>query len=113
MRRAWTPLAFALLLLAAAPAAAAPDGPTANQCKQIDARLVTPCYGVDVLARDGQAHCKAAGACASDEQAIAGYGRSWTHRALAFQESLSREMPLRNAPWIGTHNSFNSIAEMG
>ena len=22
-------------------------------------------------------------------------------------------MPLRNAPWVGTHNSFNSIAEMG
>ena len=102
-----------VVLLVPAPAAAAPDGPTANQCRQVDEHLVTPCYGADVLARDGQAHCKAAGACASDEEAIAAYERSWTHRALAFQESLSRDVPLRDAPWIGTHNSFNSIAEMG
>src|SRR3954467_12051812 len=113
MRRAWMLLALAVVLLAPAGAAAAPDGPTANQCKQVDGHLVTPCYGADVLARDGQAHCKAVGACASDEPAIASYERSWTHRALAFQESLSRALPLRDAPWIGTHNSFNSIAEMG
>src|SRR3954452_23499508 len=113
MRPAWMLLALAVVLLAPAGAAAAPDGPMANQCKQVDDHLVTPCYGADVLARDGQAHCKAVGACASDEPAIAGYERSWTHRALAFQESLSRDLPLRDAPWIGTHNSFNSIAEMG
>src|SRR6478672_7026160 len=110
MRRAWMLIALAVLLVPAS-AAAAPDGPTANRCKQVDEHLVTPCYGADVLARDGQAHCKAAGA--SDEGAIAAYERSWTHRALAFQESLSRDVPLRDAPWIGTHNSFNSIAEMG
>src|SRR3954454_12949088 len=111
MRRAWM-LLVALLAFAPA-AAAAPDGPAAGQCKQVDEHLVTPCYGADVLARDGQAHCKAVGACASDEPAIASYERSWTHRALAFQESLSRDVGLRDAPWIGTHNSFNSIAEMG
>src|SRR4051794_9505193 len=111
MRRAWM-LLVALLAFAPA-AAAAPDGPAADQCKQVDGHLVTPCYGADVLARDGQADCKAVGACASDEPAIASYERSWAHRALAFQESLSRDVPLRDAPWIGTHNSFNSIAEMG
>src|SRR3954453_18990766 len=131
MRRAWM-LLVALLALApaatapagpdgplagpaapAAPPTAAPAGPLAAQCAQADAHLVTPCYGADVLGRDAEAHCRAAGACASDEQAIAGYERSWAHRALAFQERLSRTVPLRDAPWIGTHNSFNSIAEMG
>src|SRR3954469_14963244 len=111
MRRAWMLL---VALLAFAPAAsAAPDGPMANQCKQVDDQLVTPCYGADVLARDAQAHWQGGGPCAADEPAIASYERSWTHRALAFQESLSRDVPLRDAPWIGTHNSFNSIAEMG
>ena len=106
-------LLAALALALPAAAQAAPDGPLAGQCRQVDAHLVTPCYGADVVSRDAQAHCRAAGACPSDEQAIAGYERSWTHRALAFQEALSRDVPLRDAPWIGTHNSFNSIAEMG
>src|SRR3954451_21840704 len=113
MRRAWMLLATFVVLAAAPAAHAAPDGPLADQCAQVDGHLVTPCYGADVLGRDAEAHCRAAGACASDEQAIAAYEGSWTHRALAFQERLSRTVPLREAPWIGTHNSFNSIAEMG
>jgi hypothetical protein len=36
-----------------------------------------------------------------------------TGDALAFQYELASDMPLRNAPWVGTHNSFNSSAEMG
>src|SRR4051794_30982453 len=106
-------IAAALALVLAAPAAAAPDGPLANDCREVDPSLVTPCYGADVLARDGQAACRAGGACPSDEQAIVAYEGSWTHRALGFQERLARDVPLRDAPWIGTHNSFNSIAEMG
>lgn len=38
---------------------------------------------------------------------------SWTQRALALQYELSSDVGYRNAPWVGTHNSFNSIAEMG
>src|SRR4051794_37516564 len=38
---------------------------------------------------------------------------AWTQRALALQYELGSDMPLRNAPWAGTHNSFNSSAEMG
>jgi hypothetical protein len=37
----------------------------------------------------------------------------WTQRALALQYELAGDMELRNAPWVGTHNSFNSRAEMG
>ena len=38
---------------------------------------------------------------------------TWTQRALALQYSLASDVPLRNAPWVYTHNSFNSKAEMG
>ena len=44
---------------------------------------------------------------------IEDYERSWTHRALGLQYQLSHDVPMRNAPWVGTHNSFNSRAEMG
>ena len=37
----------------------------------------------------------------------------WVQPALADQYELASPLPLRNAPWIGTHNSFNSPAEMG
>ena len=36
-----------------------------------------------------------------------------TRRALALQYELAGDVPLRNAPWVYTHNSFNSVAEMG
>lgn len=34
-------------------------------------------------------------------------------RTLAFQHRLADDVPFADAPWTGTHNSFNSIAEMG
>jgi phosphatidylinositol-specific phospholipase C-like protein len=37
----------------------------------------------------------------------------WAQAALADQYELGSELGLRNAPWVGTHNSFNSTAEMG
>ena len=37
----------------------------------------------------------------------------WTQHALGLQYELASDVPLRNAPWVGTHNSFNSVAEMG
>ena len=40
--------------------------------------------------------------------AVAEYEHSWTHRALGLQEALARDVGLRDAPWVGTHNSFNS-----
>jgi Phosphatidylinositol-specific phospholipase C, X domain len=42
--------------------------------------------------------------------AIAAYRTSWTHRALGLQYELANDVPFANAPWIGTHNSFNSMA---
>jgi hypothetical protein len=49
----------------------------------------------------------------SGSAAGAAFDGSWVHRALDLQYRLSGDVGLRNAPFIGTHNSFNSVAEMG
>ena len=45
--------------------------------------------------------------------AAADGGPAWTQRALALQYELGSDLPLRNTPWVYTHNSYNSVAEMG
>jgi hypothetical protein len=37
----------------------------------------------------------------------------WLNRALDLQYQLAGDVGLGNAPFVGTHNSFNSVAEMG
>lgn len=44
---------------------------------------------------------------------IRDYRDSRVHEALGLQYELGSDVPLRDAPWVGTHNSFNSTAEMG
>lgn len=39
--------------------------------------------------------------------------RADTQRALGLQYELGSDLGMIDAPWVGTHNSFNSIAEMG
>ena len=67
--------------------------------------------GADVVARDAAATCRSAGGPCQPEADVSGWGDTWTHRALAFQYALGNGLPLRDTPWVGTHNSFNSIAE--
>src|SRR3954468_16091424 len=69
--------------------------------------------GAEVVARDAAATCRSAGGPCQPEADVTGWSSTWTHRALAFQYALGNELGLRDAPWVGTHNSFNSIAEMG
>jgi hypothetical protein len=45
--------------------------------------------------------------------AITGFQGSWLDTALNLQYQLGNDVGLRDAPWIGTHNSYNSVAEMG
>ena len=45
--------------------------------------------------------------------ALAAGGPEWTQRALSLQYELESDLPLRNTPWVYTHNSYNSVAEMG
>ena len=37
----------------------------------------------------------------------------WPQAALSLQYELSSDLGYRDAPWVGTHNSFNSTAEVG
>ena len=39
--------------------------------------------------------------------------RDWARKALGLQYELASDVELRNAPWVYTHNSYNSVAEMG
>jgi hypothetical protein len=101
--------ALAALLLAAAPAAAAPDGEAAQQCGTVSAELAAACYPADIAVRDAEATV----APGRHEGAVRAFEGSPAHRALAFQADLAGDLGMRDAPWVGTHNSFNSIAEMG
>lgn len=104
MQRTAALTAALLSLTLAAPAAA----DYADDCEPLGAQVQsTACHGADVVSRD------VAAAGADHGPAVEAHLASWTHRALAFQYSVGNSVPLRNAQWLGTHNSFNSIEEMG
>ena len=65
--------------------------------------------GSDKL-NDGVAHVTDPGRY---EAGIAAFETSPTHETLLWQQRLSGDLGMRDAPWPGTHNSFNSNAEMG
>jgi hypothetical protein len=44
---------------------------------------------------------------------LADFQGSWVDRALGLQYELAGDVGLRDAPFVGTHNSYNSVAEMG
>jgi hypothetical protein len=96
--------AFAAALLPAAAHAS-----VADTCAPAGAQAEAVCYGGDVLQRDAQAYADPG----RFEPALEAYEKSWTHRALAFQYKLASDVSMVNAPWLGTHNSFNSIAQQG
>ncbi len=50
---------------------------------------------------------------AASSKPVEEYQQSWIHRALELQYDLGGDAPFRNSHWVGTHNSFNSRAEMG
>lgn len=82
----------------------------------------TACVGLTKLSERGAAECRRRGVV-PDESCTGPMGRrvirsevkahesSWLHRALGFQYELANAVPLRDAPWVGTHNSFNSTSE--
>lgn len=53
----------------------------------------------------------AASAASADD--VSDFQGSWVSRALASQYELGSDVGFVNAPLLGTHNSFNSVAEMG
>lgn len=95
--------------------AASEGGALTQTCRGVNEGLRGPCRGTEQVASAAVATCRYAGGpeAACPRAAIDAYESSWVHRALAFQYELGGDVPLRNAPWVGTHNSFNSTAEMG
>src|SRR3712207_5605891 len=75
----------------------------------------------EVAERDARALCRTGTREAAAEQcqpeasqaAVDAFVGSHTHRTLLFQHALGNDVPMANAPWAATHNSFNSIEEMG
>ena len=120
MSRTITALACALAAALTLPSvAAAATKPLDDACAQ-NSPYASPCVGADKLAEAGATECRKAGA--PDESCVmpvghdnlaaerAAYAGSWVHRAARFQYRLGNSLPLRDAQWLGTHNSFNSFA---
>lgn len=107
-RGSWCALvavATALVVPASAPAALLPAKWVSPTCGPINPILGSQCRGAEQVVG-----IVAPKVTAAD---LAAYEASDTHRTLAFQHDLANDVPLRDAPWLGTHNSFNSTAEMG
>jgi hypothetical protein len=112
----------AVLLLALAPVAHAddPDPAPASPTAACDgvSPIALPCLAAGKFADAVAAECRRAGvpdtqctlplAHRVTQAARDAYLRSWAHRTAAFQYRLGNRLPLRDAQWLGTHNSFNS-----
>ena len=118
--------AAALTLLSAAaplPAATAddvpsPPSPTAP-CDDLSP-IAIPCVALGKVFDAVAAECRRVGlpdalcvlplAHQVTEAARDAYLQSWVHQTAKFQSALGDALPLRDAQWIGTHNSSNSLA---
>src|SRR4051794_1098992 len=111
-----------LLCLAAlaCTAGAARAKPVDDACHQASPTAMA-CIGADKLDEAAAAECRGAGApdtacsmtpAGHDVNAadLTAYAQSWTHRAARFQYELGNSVPLGDAQWLGTHNSFNTDA---
>ena len=97
------------VLIAAALVPASAGATVKETCAPAGEPAQAICYGGDVIMRDGEAYAQPG----RFETALRAYESSWTHRTLAFQYELAGDVGMVNAPWLGTHNSFNSIAQQG
>lgn len=115
-------MAATTALIAGAGASAAAKAKTVDDaCRQASPTAMA-CIGADKVDEAVAAACRQAGApdaaCAATpaghdvKQAdLAAYARSWTHRAAQRQYELGNSVPLRDAQWLGTHNSFNTDSD--
>lgn len=115
---------MALALAVAPTAQAGGEAPLTRACLEVAEQLRGPCRGGEQVASYASANCRWAGvrpdtACntpigpQASSAVVEAFPGSWTDRALRLQYELAGDMPMRNAPWVGTHNSFNAVAEMG
>lgn len=104
-KRAFISLLACGALVAAAAQARADDAATTLENKASDSA-----YYLCLSNGGSEEQCGQAPGAHPSEKAVAAYATSWTHRALGLQYELGNDLPFANAPWIGTHNSFNSMA---
>ncbi len=107
-----------VVLRAGSASAQAPQDPASGACTTLSP-IAAPCVGASKLTDALGAECRRLGfpdsACALPfghavtTAARDEYVRSWTHRAVAFQSALGDRVPLVEAGFLGTHNSFNSV----
>src|SRR3954468_24880608 len=119
------PRRIALMLSVALIAASAISG--AAKAKPLDDACQTAspnasvCLGGQKVAEAAAAVCRSTpapnDACANpvvghdvSATALAAYGSSWLHRTAQYQYALGNSVPLRDAQWLRTHNSFNTDA---
>src|SRR5690349_15399709 len=125
-RLAVAPIVVAVLFLSTAPAAQAdandvpsPPSPTAP-CDAISP-IAIPCIVLNKVVDAVAAECRRARvpdrlcrlplAHRVTQAGRNAYLASWAHQVARFQYQLGDPLPLREAQWIGTHNSFNSLAD--
>ena len=127
MKSAVAAAAVALLVTTIAPAVAAPTDPPpppsppspTAPCDAISP-IAIPCVAVGKVFDAVAAECRRVGipdtlctlplAHQVTQAARDAYLASWVHRTAQFQYELGDSLPLRDVQWIGTHNSFNSLA---
>lgn len=113
-------LASIAVMAGAAISGAAKAKPVDGACNSASPSAAL-CIGADKLAEAGAATCRRTpapnDACATlplghdvVTSELAAYQASWVHRATAFQYALGSSVPLRDALFLGTHNSFNADA---
>ncbi len=125
MKSALAAAATVLLLTAMAPAVAtppdtpSPPSPTAP-CDAVSP-IAIPCVALNKVTNAVAAECRRVGipdalcvlplAHKVTQAARDAYLLSWVHQAALFQSALGDPLPLRDAQWLGTHNSFNSLSD--
>jgi hypothetical protein len=119
MRRLAAAIALAVLAVAGGGAPA-----SAQELHDVclEAQVVPgSCVGITKVTERAAAECRRAGV--PDEsctlpmarrvmrEEVRAHQDSWLHRTLDYQYELGSAVPFRDAPWVGTHNSFNSTSE--
>ena len=95
--------AAAVAVVLGAGASAPAQTPVSGPCEAVSPSQA-PCTAQDKALEAPQLDAPARA------RAVADYQRSWTHRAVGFQARLGDPLSLTEAAWVGTHNSFNALA---
>jgi hypothetical protein len=106
------------LITASGISGAAKAKPFDDACKTASPSAST-CIGAQKVAEAKSAVCRSTpapnDACADpvaghdvSTAQLEAYRSSWLHKAAQYQYALGDSVPLRDAQWLGTHNSFNT-----